>query len=776
MTEVPAVATPGAQPETVPASTPASPRPNRKVTVLLALLAFATTGVVSFGLIAKRVALWKADMVVPFEYAHDSFLIHCWVKTLVDTGWWMTTDRCGAPLGHEMYDFPTNPNIHFAGIKLLTAFTTEPGMLMNLYYLLGFPLAGLTAHAALRSMKVSHWACIVGAVLYAHQPYHYWRGIDHLFLGTYFLLPLATMVMVWVFRGEPLLIARNVAGRLRPVFNWRTAVALLVMAVEGFDFPYYPIFAGFFMLVTGLAGTALNRDRIVLLRAGALLVVLVSAFAVNMYPNLAYYAKNGMNKADDHFTKRPWSDGEAFALMPVQMLLPPMGHPIKALDKLQAKYYEGTKYQSEGTSSPTGMAGVIGFLVLLVSLATQFRSNANRGRVLFLLGLLLVAGILFCTAGGFGTLFNLLSITIARTYVRVSIFLAFFCLAGFALVLDIGYQWALSRWRWVGAGAVFAVSAALITLGYKDQTGMSFLENYSNAKVEFHNDREYVTKVEEVIPRDGAVFQLPYIAFGSYQNQLGKMEPYAHFGPYVHARTSRWSFGAMYGRPEEAELAKFGRLPLDEQLPVLLAYGYAGVSVDRFGYNDNAVALEKQLREMTQAEPVVSPSGRLAFYPLDKYEARVKGNTSTDRWETWKQDFRSYIHSSPVTRWGEGFDEEERSTNPGWERHRWARSPASVRLTNPTDQPQRVRIRFAVRTQNAGTWNLAVEGAGLSETMTVGTDLTSFDRTIELPPGQHTVKFTCDATPFNAGARIIVFNLNQPTIELADTPPRMPGN
>lgn len=318
-----------------PASPATSPTPNRKAAVLLTLLAFATTGVVSFGLAAKRVALWNTEMVVPFAYGEDAFLIHSWVKTELDTGWWMTTDRCGAPFRHEMYDFPTNPNLHFAVIKLLSVFSREPGLLINVYFLLSFPFAGLTAHATLRGMKVSHWAAIVGGVLYAHQPYHYWRGIEHLFLGTYYMLPLVGIVMVWLYRGESLLFTRNTAGHLRPVFNWRTTVALLVIAAEGFDFPYYPIFSGFFLLVTGLAGTALHRDRAVLFRASSLIVLLVAAFLVNMAPNLVYYAKNGTNQAPDHFTKRPWSDGENFGLVPVQMILPAQNHPIKAFDALQ---------------------------------------------------------------------------------------------------------------------------------------------------------------------------------------------------------------------------------------------------------------------------------------------------------------------------------------------------------------------------------------------------------------------------------------------------------
>ena len=117
--------------------------------------------------------LRKADLTVPLAYGHDSFLIQCWVKTLADTGWWITTDRCGSPYGHQMYDFPTNPSIHMGILRLMLPFTHDPTILINTYFILCFPLIGLTAHAALRSMGSAHLYCILGGVLYACQPYHF---------------------------------------------------------------------------------------------------------------------------------------------------------------------------------------------------------------------------------------------------------------------------------------------------------------------------------------------------------------------------------------------------------------------------------------------------------------------------------------------------------------------------------------------------------------------------------------------------------------------------
>jgi phosphoglycerol transferase len=269
------------------------------------------------------------------------------------------------------------------------------------------------------------------------------------------------------------------------------------------------------------------------------------------------------------------------------------------------------------------------------------------------------------------------------------------------------------------------------------------------------------------------VFQLPYVAFGSYTNQVGKMEPYVHFTPYVHSRTSRWSFGAMYGRPEEAELARLGQLPPDQLLPVLVAYEYKGVYVDRSGYADGGAAIEGQLRQLTGAEPVVSEGGRLAFYPLVGYEGKLKGDTPADRWEGRKREVRDHLHTSPLVRWGKGFDPEVRTPNPGWEQFRWVRLPGgSLHLTNRTQQTHPVRIRFAALTHHPGDWKLRVKGVGVDEVIGVSAIPTEYDRVVQLPPGEHTIRLVCNAPPYDGTPNALVFTVNRPTIELVAPPPQ----
>jgi phosphoglycerol transferase len=46
------------------------------------------------------------------------------------------------------------------------------------------------------------------------------------------------------------------------------------------------------------------------------------------------------------------------------------------------------------------------------------------------------------------------------------------------------------------------------------------------------------------------------------------------------------------------------------------AAGYAGIYIDRFGYEDNAASLEQGLTTAVGEAPLVSPNGRLSFFEL----------------------------------------------------------------------------------------------------------------------------------------------------------------
>jgi len=111
-------------------------------------LVYLGTFLLALGILFWVLRLWRADLRVPFAYEEDCLPILTWTKTMLDHGWWLTNPNLGAPGRLEMYDYPTNCNLHFLVLKALCLFTTDPAVASaaNLYLSCAgpmFPFFGL---------------------------------------------------------------------------------------------------------------------------------------------------------------------------------------------------------------------------------------------------------------------------------------------------------------------------------------------------------------------------------------------------------------------------------------------------------------------------------------------------------------------------------------------------------------------------------------------------------------------------------------------------------
>src|SRR5207302_7454394 len=139
-----------------------------------------------------------------------------------------------------------------------------------------------------------------------------------------------------------------------------------------------------------------------------------------------------------------------------------------------------TKLFSEGDAMALGAVGSLGFLLAIGALVCCHGSGSERGRLYHLLGLLVAFAVLFCTAGGLGTAFNLAGVGIMRCYNRASIFIGFLSLAALSVWLDGRYR-RCTRGR-AGFIATNAGLAIVLVLGLLDQTGKNYLAPYRAVK------------------------------------------------------------------------------------------------------------------------------------------------------------------------------------------------------------------------------------------------------------------------------------------------------
>jgi phosphoglycerol transferase len=529
-------------------------------------------------------------------YQGDGLLYLAWVRTTLDEGWYLTNPRLGAPGVMDLRDFPLVDGLHFAAIKLIGLAAPGAGLCYNLYYLLTFPLTTLSALFSLRRLRIAYLPALTVSLLYAFLPYHFFR-IGHLFLAAYYLVPLVALLLVRLHAG-------------RAASRREKAGGLLVCLLVGSAGVYYAFFACFFFVVVGLHAALVRRSGRPAAAAGVLAGTVVLGVGINLLPHLA----GGLGQGHNHAAvPRSPEMAELFALKPAQLLLPTSLHRLGPLARFKDRYNRSAPLVNENDSSALGLVAAGGFLFLLGRLFWRLR-DWERPDLLDTLGLLTAAGLALAVVGGGGTLFSYLVSPKIRGYCRISAYLGFFALAAVA--------WGLGRWlarRRPAPAVAWAAAALLVLVGVADQTSPAFVPSPA-ARERYAADAEWFSAVEGSVPPGSMIFQLPYVAYPEGA-RLHRLEDHDHLRAYLHTRTLRWSYGTMKGRETERWQLHVASLPPGAMARALAEAGFAGVYLNREGYADCA-ALEQGFREALGSSPLVSPDGRMVFFPLPACRGR----------------------------------------------------------------------------------------------------------------------------------------------------------
>jgi hypothetical protein len=530
--------------------------------------------------------VWNADLRVPWDYEGDAAFTAAVVKNAVEEGALWENDELGATGGQELYDFPVwaGDNVQLALVRALGVVVRDPIVAFNLFYLLTFPLAALTAFLVLRRLRVAAPGALAASVLYALLPYHFLRGEDHLFLGAYWAVPLGCFLVLSVFADAPL---------VSPLRSRRTLAILAACVIIGSAAVYYAAFTLVLLAVAAALAAVARRSVRPLVTAGVLAAGIVGALVLNFAPAIVDRLREGSNPAIERFA----FETEVFSLRPLQLVLPVSDHRIGALADIKERY-ESHIGATEASFAALGLVGSLGLAILIATLLlAAVRTGAPRGDPLLrYAAVAALVALFFAMTGGLAPVVSYLISPQLHAWNRLSVFIAFFALLAVALLLD--------RLR----GPVAWVAAAgLILLGALDQTTSAMTPRYDEVAAAWRSDEAWVEQADEVLGESAAVLQLPYVPFPS-SPPVQRMVDYDHVHPYLHSDDLRWSYGAMKGRPQDVgdDVA-----PADAE-----AAGFDAIMVDRFGYADDGAAVESELRGLSSRAPIVSPDGRRVLYVL----------------------------------------------------------------------------------------------------------------------------------------------------------------
>jgi hypothetical protein len=221
---------------------------------------------------------------------------------------------------------------------------------------------------------------------------------------------------------------------------------------------------------------------------------------------------------------------------------------------------------------------------------------------------------------------------------------------------------------------------------------------------------------------------------------------YQFFIPYLHSHHLRWTFGSIRGHFGDEWFKRTARLPLEPMVATLAQAECVGIYVDRDGYADHGEAIERDLAALLGAGPIVSETGRRAYFDLRPFTHELRSRTPVAEWQRCHE---TALHPI-VPLYRNGFYWEE--TFPQRGHGHWGGQSAELHLRNDLQRPRVVRVRMQVDLPGRrGESTLQVSGPSWEETISINAkEPSTIERCLTLGPGNHVVRLQCDAAPITA--------------------------
>jgi len=519
----------------------------------------------------------------------------------------------GAPGRHEGYDFPNCDALNTALLAGIAYVVREPVVAVNVFLLASFAFAA--ASAAFVALRLQVWApaAVLTGTCFALLPYHFYRGVGHLYLANYFMVPVSILMALRLMAPlPPSLLSGNHSKHSRRVMTLATC-ACIAIGTTGI---YYAIFSCLLYCVAGMYGWPRHGRRNAVAMVALIAITGITALAQGV-PRTVYRLREGHNQAA---VERSRGGGELYGFRLGQIVLPAEHHRLPALRAIGQAYSQGLqglglpKTEAQNSAS-LGILGSVGFLLLLPLIAMT-RSRPTSGESCFenFLHKLSVLGVAVFTlgvCGGVGSLMGL-AFPLIRAYNRISV------VAGFlGLLLIAGLlTWLARQARRPGQKALcFTLCAVLTILASADQVPVGLYDR-GQTDAQWHAMADFVSQVETAVPPGSMVFQLPYVPFPEHP-PIHRMVDYDHLKPYLHSHGIRWSYGAIKGRAVSEWQERTASLPVQKLVSELKKKGFCAIWVDRFGYHDSGAALEHTLSTVLGSPPLLtSDDGRYSVWRL----------------------------------------------------------------------------------------------------------------------------------------------------------------
>ncbi len=597
---------------------------------------------------------FKRDINIPLNYSGDAIVHYNFAKNIQDTGWWTTNPSYGAPGIQELTDFPLTENIQVLLLKIIIMLGFNWYMSLNIFFVVTFGLTVITTMFVMKKLGINTVTAMALSIIYSFLPYHFLRGIDHVFLASYFVIPICFLVIYYV------------AANKYPDYPYLVLYAL-VIASSG---AYYTYLTLILLFVAGIYAF-INKFNIKNIVNFSFLTGCIFIFLLlNLSPTLVNNQHFGKNLTS---SVRSPADTERFGLKLIQLLLPIEDHNINLFNKIQKYYLRNGFIETinENSFAVLGIVGASGFMILLAWLLFFSKKfDSELGKKLNILSVLNIAAVLFATTAGFSMIISTYLDPTFRSVNRMSIYIALFCLIAVGLLIELIKNTKLK----------VILSVLLMLFALYDQISLGTLRNFTNNRENFDKLKTFASQISEDVGKDGKIFTLP---FGQYPegNDKNIMK--------VALLTDdiKWSAGAQKWREENYWQYQVIIKPTTEFIEAISKEGFDALLVYTPDFNAQKLY---EIEEILQTTPITTNDNEYRYYSLKNYKSKNKLSISYES---------VFIHVS-----GNCLNDYIYSID--LHVNYWCKDKAYIILTNKTKNPIQKKLKVEMSNSKKGFFTI----------------------------------------------------------------------
>jgi hypothetical protein len=523
----------------------------------------------------------------PLRFSGTGLLALADAKLSYDKGRWWTLTDVGA---WDPEASPVRPgvNAHVDAVVLRIAHLASRRVpaIVTLWWTIMLLVGAAAAAWSVRRLGGSATGAWCGGILFALSPFALARNTSGFGLMPSFV-PFAGYAAVALAIG--------------PAKPERTAWSITVagcalMALNSIE---YGVLGGILVAVGLIAGYVRRRADSYVLRAGGLVLAAIAiALIVNV---LSTRAASDAPAIASHAGP---ADAEFLSLKLRQLITPLPDHWLAPLRRWAASE-AAAQFPPTAPGMQLGIIASLGLIALLVIVfAPRLAGRDERGESLQGLSRLTLAALLIGMTAGLGAVFTLLVAPAFTDYTGLAAFIAFFAIAGFALIVDrlLGRRplWCIATWTTV------------LVLGLCDHAVAiaPVLDRRGTAADNSQGIRDLVVVLERELPAGARVAQLPIQT--SLQQQL-HMHGFDPLKPFVMSRTLRWTYPPVTA-DDRRWLEEVSTLAPDHLVDRLRQDGISAVLIDKFAYPADAEGLLSVLQKsLSTTEPLVTHNRYVAL-------------------------------------------------------------------------------------------------------------------------------------------------------------------